>query len=327
MVSREVIVVGAGIVGSSIAYQLAAAGAGVTLIDAALPGSGATKHSFAWIGRSPQDSSPEEKLRSQGRDHWHRLAQEVPELEVHWTGALVWGEYFSHDGAPQTDRAEVIEPNLVMPPNRSEQRADDGWLDPVRATESLVRAAQRYGASTRFGSPVSRLARSEEGTVIGVELGTEVLPASTVVVAAGTGSTALCATANVDLPMVSSPSVMVQLHAPPGIVQGIIANDHFEARQSTDGTTLMPVEYNGETSTEDLGHTGEEALRVFQKSFRGSSEASLKSVEIGWRPMPANGESTVGYSSVPGLYIAVAHPGIMLGSVIGHTAAEEILRA
>ncbi|WP_104092522.1 FAD-binding oxidoreductase [Arthrobacter sp. GMC3] len=325
MVSREVIVVGAGIVGSSIAYQLAVAGVSVTLVDAALPGSGATKHSFAWIGRSAHDGSPEEKLRSLGRDHWYRLAQEVPDLEMHWTGALVWGEYFSHDGAPKTDRVEMIEPHLVMPPHQSEHRADDGWLDPVRTTECLIRAAQRHGTSVRLGSPVSRLARSEEGTVIGAVLGTEVLSASTVIVAAGTGSTALCATAGIDLPMVSSPSVLVQLQAPPGIVRGIVANDEFEARQSADGTTLMPLEYTGETSREDLRRTGEETLRLFQGSFHGASETKLKSVEIGWRPMLANGESAIGYSSVPGLYTAVAHPGIMLASVIGHIATKAIL--
>ena len=46
-----VVVVGAGVVGASVAYHLARAGAPVTLIDrAAAPAAGATGQSFGWIG-------------------------------------------------------------------------------------------------------------------------------------------------------------------------------------------------------------------------------------------------------------------------------------
>ena len=45
----KVTVVGAGIVGSAIAYSLARRGAAVTVIDKGRPGAGATSHSFAWI--------------------------------------------------------------------------------------------------------------------------------------------------------------------------------------------------------------------------------------------------------------------------------------
>ncbi|MCS5654718.1 MAG: FAD-dependent oxidoreductase, partial [Dehalococcoidia bacterium] len=45
----SVTVVGAGIVGSAIAYTLARRGAAVTVIDKGQPGGGATSHSFAWI--------------------------------------------------------------------------------------------------------------------------------------------------------------------------------------------------------------------------------------------------------------------------------------
>ncbi|MGH3314273.1 MAG: FAD-dependent oxidoreductase, partial [Streptomyces sp.] len=45
-------VVGAGIVGASVAYHAARAGAVVTLVDAGRPGAGVTADSFAWIGAS-----------------------------------------------------------------------------------------------------------------------------------------------------------------------------------------------------------------------------------------------------------------------------------
>lgn len=51
-VSRDLVVVGAGIVGASVAYHAARAGAVVTLVDAGRPGAGVTVDSFAWIGAS-----------------------------------------------------------------------------------------------------------------------------------------------------------------------------------------------------------------------------------------------------------------------------------
>ncbi|BCQ62888.1 hypothetical protein PBOI14_46380 [Pseudomonas sp. Boi14] len=45
----SVIVVGAGIVGAAIAYHLARQGAQVTVLEQDSPGSGVTRHSFAWI--------------------------------------------------------------------------------------------------------------------------------------------------------------------------------------------------------------------------------------------------------------------------------------
>jgi glycine/D-amino acid oxidase-like deaminating enzyme len=324
MSTHPVIVIGAGIVGASITYHLAVRGADVTLVDAGLPGAGATRHSFGWIGRAPGDLSPAGELRALGRHHWERLAREVPGLEVHWSGALVWGEHFA-SVTTRGGQAAIREPNLTEAPARSEFRADDGWLNPARATEKLISAAQEKGASVRFGTPVTRLVSSRADTVDGIELGSQTLNASTVVVAAGIGSTALCATAGMSLPMVSSPAIMVRLRGSAGLVRGIVANDMFEARQDVDGTVLMPLDYNRESSTEELMQAGEEARRLFVKSFKGAQEATLLSAEIGWRPITADGEPRVGYSETPGLYVAVAHPGITLASVIGDAAAEEIL--
>src|ERR1700678_1556306 len=53
----RVLVIGAGIIGSSIAYHLARRGARVTLFDRTGPAAGTTRNSFAWLnssGKSPR---------------------------------------------------------------------------------------------------------------------------------------------------------------------------------------------------------------------------------------------------------------------------------
>ncbi|GGL02422.1 hypothetical protein Sme01_47210 [Sphaerisporangium melleum] len=73
MADHGIIVVGAGIIGASLAYHLAGRGRPVTLIDAGLPGSGATRASFAWIGRPAACDLPSAPLRHLALEEYRRL--------------------------------------------------------------------------------------------------------------------------------------------------------------------------------------------------------------------------------------------------------------
>ena len=84
-------VVGAGIVGASVAYHAARAGAVVTLVDAGRPGAGVTADSFAWIGASGVRTGPAAGLRATATEEYRRLEAELPGLPVTWSGSLSWG--------------------------------------------------------------------------------------------------------------------------------------------------------------------------------------------------------------------------------------------
>ncbi|WP_435744982.1 NAD(P)/FAD-dependent oxidoreductase [Microbacterium sp. PMB16] len=318
------IVIGAGVIGASIAYHLAARGESVTLMDAALPASGATRHSFAWISRFGRPNGPAAALRDLAKDDWDRLIAEVPGLDPVWSGALTWGEEFRRDLADRADDPIALEPGLRLRPSGARFSADDGWIDPVRAAEQLIEAARHRGTQTRFGQPVLRLVRDDDRGVVGVDIGQAVLEASKVVVAAGTGSAGLCASVGVDLPMMSAPAVLVRLRAAPGIIRRIVANDDFEARQGQDGTILMPMEYSGEDSVESLAQTGEAARKILLDSFDGADDARVVGVDVGWRPMMRDREPAVGETSAPGVHVAVAHPGVVLAATLGRLVADEI---
>lgn len=55
---KRVVVIGAGIVGASLAYHLARRGAHVTVVEAGGTASGMTGSSFAWINTSPPNLTP-----------------------------------------------------------------------------------------------------------------------------------------------------------------------------------------------------------------------------------------------------------------------------
>lgn len=86
----HIIVVGAGIIGASIAWHLARDRTRVTIIDAAEPGGVATRASWAWINASWGNPEAYFRLRIRSMTQWRRLEREVPGVEVAWTGGLLW---------------------------------------------------------------------------------------------------------------------------------------------------------------------------------------------------------------------------------------------
>lgn len=321
------IVIGAGIIGASIAYHLATQGESVTVIEAGLPASGATGQSFAWISSAGDPNTPAGQLRRLSHDDWIRLSEEIEALDVHWTGSLTLGDEFGRDGSSLVSDARTTEPGLLEPPPHGQARfsPEEGWIDPVLVTEQLLEAARTHGAQVRLGEPAVGLVAELGPGIVGVHVGNETLRASTIVVAAGTGSPALCRSVGVEIPLISSPAVIVRLDGPPGLVDHIVACDEFEVRQDSHGRLLMPLDWCGENTADELAATGENARRVLIGSFDGASNVRVHSVEVGWRPMPKNGQPLVGTTNVSGISVAIAHPGVCLAAPIGRLLAEEIV--
>jgi glycine/D-amino acid oxidase-like deaminating enzyme len=324
MADRSIVVVGAGIVGASLAYHLAGRGRPVTLIDAGLPGSGATRASFAWIGRPVNSDLPSASLRYLALEEYRRLETELPGLSIRWSGSLSW-DGFDEIPGPITDDAGSLEPHLLNPPAVASHRPEDAAFDPVAATELLVAAARDRGAQLLVGTPTIGLDH-QDGAVSGVQTTAGVVPAGTVVLAAGTGTVALCSGIGVALPVESSPAVLVRLRAAPGLVRTIVATPSLEVRQLDDGTILAPTAYSGEMDQATLRETARRVRDRFAASFAGAGDTEVVSVEIGWRPMPSDGEPIIGRpAGTQGLYVAVMHSAITLAAAVGRLAADEIL--
>ncbi|GAB3811408.1 NAD(P)/FAD-dependent oxidoreductase [Kribbella italica] len=324
MAERSIVVVGAGIVGSSLAYHLSGQGRPVTLIDAGLPGSGVTRASFAWIGRPVSSDRPSAPLRYLALDEYRRLEAELPGLSIRWTGSLVWDGFDDSPGTT-TDNVHALEPQLVDPPAEAIHHPEDAAFDPVAASELLTATARDRGARLMAGTQAIAV-EHEAGTITGVRTSAGTVAASTVVLAAGTGSVALCAGVGVTLPVEPSPAILVRLRATPGLVRAIIATPSLEARQLDDGTVLAPTAYTGETDQAALLETAKRVRDRFAASFKGAGDAGILSVEIGWRPMPVDDEPIIGTpAGTQGLYVAVMHSGITLAAAVGRLAASEIL--
>src|SRR5450755_536852 len=92
MARDHIVVAGAGIIGASIGYHLAKRGARVTILDASLPGSGATGKSLGWINATfSKRPRAYFDLNYAGMAAWRRLQTELDgDLHVQWGGSVAW---------------------------------------------------------------------------------------------------------------------------------------------------------------------------------------------------------------------------------------------
>src|ERR1700693_4903714 len=167
----QVLIIGAGIIGASIAWHLARAGARVTVIDASEPGGIATRNSWAWINASWGNPEPYFRLRIRAMDDWHRLEREVSDLHVGWVGSLLWelppedlkdfqaGHSAWGYDVRIVERAEIhrIEPHLADPPKFAVHAPIEGAVKPLATSRALLAGADARGTKVIANNPVSSL--------------------------------------------------------------------------------------------------------------------------------------------------------------------------
>lgn len=325
--SSDLVVVGAGIVGASVAYHAARAGADVTLVDAGRPGSGVTADSFAWIGSSGVRTGPAAAMRVIATDEYRRLEAELPGLPVTWSGSLSWGAEagvaVGADGAPEAgpgqeivDAATVatLEPAVRQPPEWAVWAPGDGAIDSVGVVERLVAGARANGAQVHSDTPVTAVRRDAAGRVAGVETAAGALSGATVVLAAGVATAALGATAGVSVPVEPSPATLFRFSAPAGLIRTVVNTPDFDIRQVAADRLIAAAD------------SPERTLAAVRSTFRGAADVQLLSARVRERPMPADGDPIIGpVAEVPGLYVAVLHPAVTLGAVVGRLVARELV--
>lgn len=318
--SRDLIVVGAGIVGASVAYHAARAGATVTLVDAGQPGGGVTADSFAWIGASGLRKGPAAGLRATTTAEYHRLCVELPGLPVTWSGSLSWNrEQPAPDAGPGQTIVDAgivaeLEPSVRKPPEWAVWAPGDGAVDSVGVTERLVAAARAHGGRVQLDAPVTAVRRDSAGRIAGVETAAGVFSGATVVLAAGVGTAALGAALGVHVPVEPSPSPLFRFRAPAGLVRTVVNTEDFDLRQVAADQLIAAAD------------SPERTLAAIRSTFDGAENVELLGSRLGARPMPADGEPIIGpVAEVPGLYVAVMHSAVTYAAAVGRLVARELV--
>lgn len=342
MTKQTTVVIGAGIIGCSIAQALAAAGEAVVVLDAARVGAGVSGSSFGWINASFHADEAHYHLRKEGIAAWHRLEAARGDLPISWGGAFCWEEQgaalmATRDGlstlgyqvdAVGGDALQERLPALGGLPAEALFFAEEGVADVAALTEVLARDASALGA--RFVTGVTVEAICEVGgRVTGVKTAHGEIAGDRVVVAAGSGGARLVEALGVKLPMLSRPGLLMKTRPIARVLETVLVTPEGEIRQMQDGRIVMPTSagHQGDTTeaiTELPLEIAEAALDRIRGYFLGQ-DLAVDEVTLAWRPVPGDGLPVVGPAGPEGLYLSVLHSGVTLAAVVAELAAREML--
>lgn len=338
----RIAVIGAGILGSAITYNLAIRGADVLLLDEGpKPGSGVTGRAFGWvnvINGTPGHASY--ALWREAVAEYQRLKADLPEgLSEARPGSLIWratpqetehlADLHRHAGEDvELVKRSVIaewEPRLRQVPECAVFSRNDLALDPARMAGTYVAAALAAGASVRFDEKVDAI-ETANGRATGIRVSDDILEADIIVMAAGTAINALARGVGIDTGVETSPALLLRYACSTPVVNRILRGPRLEVRQARDNTLFVAKSYVEGSAENGPQEIGERTLAVMRHELDLPDSVMLASAEVGNRPIFADGLPRLGFlPQVDGLYVAAGHPGVILAPLIGRLTAEEIL--
>jgi glycine/D-amino acid oxidase-like deaminating enzyme len=312
MPPRRCVVIGAGLIGSSVAAALASSGARVTLLDQDRPGRATSRWSFAWLNSNDKAPRPYHDLNHAGirawadlardldGDAWYRPAGNVElatsdagrtELEARVHRLTGWGY-----PARLIDLAEAseIEPALRLPVPEVTASAwfpDEGYLLTEPLIVRLVAQAKSHGADVLTGEPgrvtgldpdpdspgAAPRVRTADGNVLAAD---EVVCCAgrwTPELAAMTGATGSVPLVPWDTPGSTAPALVVRVGpvAPAGPVRLVHAPDVYLRPHPG---RLLHLEAPETAAAVDL-HTPEPELRRWADELLRRAQRTVRGLE------------------------------------------------
>lgn len=351
--SPDVIVIGAGAIGTSIGYQLARAGVKVMIVDRGQVGREATGASAGMIMAQPDRSTPEPlaTLASESARLFAPLADELKDrtgLDIGYRHAGRLQVAFDENAERQlrSERGWLVDHGAVVPwldgvaaidvepalnpaVRAAIYHADEYQLMPLAFAQALARAAADLGAVIRERAAVDRLLIQGD-RIAGVGLGQETINAGEVVIANGAWAGAWSAPLEIPIPIRPIRGQLVALRTPATALRTVIGAGDGYALTKPDGSTIVG------TTVEDVGFDARPTAGAIARLLALAaqlaprlSDASVVGAWAGLRPGTADGLPLIGRPARwRGVIMAGGHfrSGILLAPVTGELVADLVAR-
>lgn len=356
--TQRIAVIGAGVLGLSLARMLALQGAQVTLFEKGTPGAGTSQISFAWVNANGKSPESYHRLNAAGIEA-HKRLQRLSDAPAPWlleTGTWEWA------AAPAV-RAQ-LEKRLAtlttlgypwqavtrdallkqFPELRLDSRIQQGWffpseclLYPALLIGWLQAQLRRLGATLVTQKEVLTLDETPEGVTLELSSG-ERWQGDRAILAAGRWSAELLSQLGLDLAMTDANrpdkvacSFLAVTDPVPIQINSNIISPELNVRPDGGGRLMLQAldldEYADPArpaSTE--GMIGQEFLRRLRRLFIQTEGARIAQIAVGQRARPADGLPAVGYvSRHQRAYLLVSHSGMTLAPLLGELVAHEVL--
>ena len=351
--SPDVIVIGAGVIGTSIASQLAKAGVKVVVFDRGSVGGQSTGASAGMIQLNPDRSTPPAlyELQQESARLYPALASELRErtgMDIGYRAApLLHVALHEEDEAQlrahrawQVDHGIAVawlggaaaldlEPALNPVVRAALYYANDHQVLPLVFAQALARAAVDLGAVLREGAIVDRLV-TEGDRVLGVAIGGETVYAGEVVIAAGAWASSWAETLRTAIPVRPVRGQMVALRTTGSGLRNVVSSNEGYMLTKPDGSTYVG------TTVEDVGYDARPTaagigglLALVPRLAPRLADATFSSAWAGLRPGTSDGRPLIG--RLPGWHgvtIAAGHfrDGILLAPITGELVTDLLAR-
>lgn len=342
--TSDVVIVGAGLVGSAIARRLAERGLAITIVEERRPAGGTSLATFAWVNAVGKAPRPYFDLNVAGIHEHRRLVGELGGgAWYHDGGNLEWSpradelrakiatyrEWGYAVESIDRDQALKLEPHVDIGQEMSAAfYPDDAWVDPPLLVGRLL---DHPRISIVAPATVERIA-TDGGRAAGVVLadGGGRISADRVVIAAGARTGDLTRAAGFSIPMQHAPGLLVVTEPAPTDVGRILHAPGIAIRPDGAGRLLLASDGIDKAIEPAGGETSvpaaiEELCRRAVQAVPRLAGVGVEAHRIGLRALTRDGKPAVGpLPGIDGVYVAVMHSGVTLGPLIGRLAGAEI---
>lgn len=286
----DVVVIGAGIVGTCTAYELARKGVSVALFEKGVVSGEQSGRNWGWVRQQNRDIH-ELPLAMFSLRRWEELGPEVGgDLGFRKTGILYatnnpgdlsrWEKW----GASARDRGFLSEMQSAdQIRNRTASSASrwaggvwsptDGRAEPSKAVPAIAEGAKRLGVSLHQNCAVRGLDIHDKG-VTGVWTERGLVKASRVVLAGGAWNSRFCRRHGIELPIANIGGTALRTSAAPQVVDaGCLSTPGYALRRRIDGSYTLAVPGQGILN---IAPQGIKYATKFRQMFRSNVAKKIK---------------------------------------------------
>jgi len=351
---NKIVIVGAGIIGITLAYELSKAGANVVLLDKKYPGSQASGNTFAWINATYPKTPYAYNLFSQLGMEAYRVLEKEAELKIKWSGSLEWFndkqlekdtlkkvkslmtyKRYSPVNIISGSQAEKIEPGFNYSDAKVIFSKSDGAIDIDDALIKIVKKIKLFGGKLIYPCEYQS-SNFANGKLKSLNTTIGEIQADKVIFTAGIDSNKLVGR---QVLQEATPGIIMKSKPHDKLMEKMIIGPGIHLHQQMDGVIVFGEQAGAPPTHGDRlkykpnkfppGFGKDHAERMIQNTnffLKNNLELEVADISIGWRPLPKDGQPIIGWlPNQPDSYIATMHSGVSLAAITAQIVAMEIL--